>query len=273
MATAPVFPPELEREIFETAAVRHRNTIPALLRVARRVLTWIEPLLYRVIRLDDASMAHAVRRAMQTKPAGFFQKSVRYVSFVSSPLSVLSVEETYALLRLCPRILSLHTRPATPALVPILQGMSQLRMWSGSLQELFGNSAIDLSLPSFRTVTHMTLLQEFLGPITVLLALPALTHLGLRGSNLDLVQRVLDECTYLQVVVNLWHYTNTHLAIQGAHRPPIMDVRYVVCVYRDEWDEWELGARGGLDYWEAADAFIARKRRGKYPAWWHMAER
>ncbi|KAJ7794387.1 hypothetical protein B0H14DRAFT_2923276 [Mycena olivaceomarginata] len=39
----PAFPPELERELFETAAVVHPATIPALLRVAKRVLLWIEP--------------------------------------------------------------------------------------------------------------------------------------------------------------------------------------------------------------------------------------
>ncbi|KAJ7794371.1 hypothetical protein B0H14DRAFT_2923195, partial [Mycena olivaceomarginata] len=38
MESGPAFPPELERELFETAAVVHPATIPALLRVAKRVL-------------------------------------------------------------------------------------------------------------------------------------------------------------------------------------------------------------------------------------------
>ncbi|KAJ7107396.1 hypothetical protein C8R44DRAFT_857975 [Mycena epipterygia] len=39
------FPPELEREIFETTALLYPKTIPKLLRVARRVLFWKVPLL------------------------------------------------------------------------------------------------------------------------------------------------------------------------------------------------------------------------------------
>lgn len=40
MASDPFFPVELEREIFETAALLYPATIPSLLRVARRVLVW-----------------------------------------------------------------------------------------------------------------------------------------------------------------------------------------------------------------------------------------
>lgn len=36
----PSFPPELERELFETTAYRYPNEIPTLLRVAHRVLIW-----------------------------------------------------------------------------------------------------------------------------------------------------------------------------------------------------------------------------------------
>jgi hypothetical protein len=36
----PAFPPELEREIFETTALMYLGQMPTLLRVARRVLIW-----------------------------------------------------------------------------------------------------------------------------------------------------------------------------------------------------------------------------------------
>jgi hypothetical protein len=36
----PIFPVELEQVIFETTALMHPTAIPALLRVARRVLVW-----------------------------------------------------------------------------------------------------------------------------------------------------------------------------------------------------------------------------------------
>jgi hypothetical protein len=40
MAPEPVFPFDLEREVFETTALMYPATIPTLLRVARRILTW-----------------------------------------------------------------------------------------------------------------------------------------------------------------------------------------------------------------------------------------
>jgi len=27
--------------------------------------------------------------------------------------------------------------------------------------------------------------------------------------------------------------------------------------------DWEVGAKGGVDFWAAADAFVAQKRRGE----------
>ncbi|KAK6978111.1 hypothetical protein R3P38DRAFT_3234964 [Favolaschia claudopus] len=55
MSNSPCFPPELERYIFETAALFYPHTIPRLLPVARRVLIWIEPLLYRRVYFDGLS--------------------------------------------------------------------------------------------------------------------------------------------------------------------------------------------------------------------------
>ncbi|KAJ6472876.1 hypothetical protein C8R47DRAFT_1145659 [Mycena vitilis] len=52
MHDEPVFPLDLERDIFEFTALKYPSTIPHLLRVCRRVLAWVEPILYRVLRLD-----------------------------------------------------------------------------------------------------------------------------------------------------------------------------------------------------------------------------
>lgn len=49
----PVFPPELEQEIFETTALMHPREIPTLLRVARRVLIWL------VFRLESFHGVHS----------------------------------------------------------------------------------------------------------------------------------------------------------------------------------------------------------------------
>ncbi|KAJ7659091.1 hypothetical protein DFH06DRAFT_1130657 [Mycena polygramma] len=48
-AIQPNLPPELERHIFELAALSHPMLIPNMIRVAWRVKLWIEPLLYRTL--------------------------------------------------------------------------------------------------------------------------------------------------------------------------------------------------------------------------------
>ncbi|KAK7047058.1 hypothetical protein R3P38DRAFT_3176535 [Favolaschia claudopus] len=77
MSNSPCFPPELERYIFETAALFYPHTIPRLLPVARRVLIWIEPLLYRRVYFDEW---------LQT--TDFFATTTRYLCIASLELNV-----------------------------------------------------------------------------------------------------------------------------------------------------------------------------------------
>ncbi|KAJ7120747.1 hypothetical protein C8R43DRAFT_79800 [Mycena crocata] len=49
----PLFPPDIEREIFEITARESRSTIPGLVLVAQRVKFWLEPILYRTLRVRD----------------------------------------------------------------------------------------------------------------------------------------------------------------------------------------------------------------------------
>ncbi|KAJ7758114.1 hypothetical protein DFH07DRAFT_1024908 [Mycena maculata] len=266
---ASIFPPELEREIFETTAILHPQTMPTLLPVAHRVLIWIEPLLYRFIILARGSIDEVVRRAMRVKPASFLEASIRHICISSS--SRFSKEELCALLRLCTKLVSLTTSQAVPAseLLPILAGMTQVRKWTGSLVDLFGGyDTIDLSHPFFRYLTHMDIIGDFEDDrnIPSLVALPALTHLALCGDGVldDTVPRVLEQCTQLQVLVIVYHAIHAVTARQIAARPPTDDLRFVVCVYHNYLDDqWKIGVRRGTDFWSAAETFIARKRRGE----------
>ncbi|KAJ7088695.1 hypothetical protein C8R44DRAFT_892752 [Mycena epipterygia] len=273
MTLVPVFPPELEREIFETAALMHPKTIPVLLRVAHRVLIWIEPVLYRVIRIDHLPvlpMADAVRRAMEAKSASFFEESVRHL--LLAPIPNWSDEDVCTLLRLCPRLVSFAISKgcfSRPPSLSILQGMHEVRNWSGSLEDLFGShTTIDLGHPFFRTVTHMDIFEvvhdDDIRICPGLAALPALTHLCLNGgTGAGAVRRVLEQCMHLRVLVNMWHKSDNEGAYEIASNPPVTDVRFVVSMFSDYWKDWEVGARGGIDFWAAADMFVARKRRGE----------
>ncbi|KAF8134670.1 hypothetical protein K438DRAFT_1997711 [Mycena galopus ATCC 62051] len=263
--------PELERGIFEIAALSDSGVIPSLLRVARRVLEWIEPLLYRVMVIDGSPRARPFHRAFQLKPT-VVANGVQHVSFISSGL--WPEQDMQALLRLCgPRLLSLAVIGSTDIL-PALSHLSQLRRWSGSLASLFsGHPAIDFSISPFRNLTHMDLWDKINADDTVicpgLAVLPCLTHLCL---NLRLylrlyghvvVPRILAQCLHLQVLVLM---PNPAAARILRKHPPTMDMRFVVSFGRNYWKDWEVGARGGTDFWAAADEFVALKRRGKIEA-------
>ncbi|KAJ7705471.1 hypothetical protein B0H17DRAFT_1326261 [Mycena rosella] len=216
-------------------------------------------------------MLNAVRRAMQTKPTGFFHNSVRHVAITT----LWSQEDSYALLRLCTGLVSFSTLGyyLQPAILPILQSMTQARKWSGHLNQLFGTpAAIDLNHPFLRAITYLDIFdvidRDAMEVYLSLASMPALTHLCLNGHGWKgLSRRVLDECTNLQVLVNIWEETDIHPARAIAANPPVSDKRFVVCLYYGDYlKDWEVGARGGTDFCAKADDFVERKCRGEIEA-------
>ncbi|KAJ6598401.1 hypothetical protein DFH09DRAFT_57403 [Mycena vulgaris] len=234
--------------------------------------------------MDEEEMAKAVRRVMRVKPPSFFRDHVRHL-LLNPSLRLsnrMSDEEHYDLLRLCPRLVSLACLGdfSSSVLLPILQGMSEVCRWSGSLEDLFGSrAAIDLGNPFFRTVTHMgifdTISNSDLQMCAGLTAMPALTHLCLSGGDLmygdDFLRHVLDQCSHLQLLVNVL-YTDSDLTEITAS-PPVADVRFVVYLFNNYYAaEWYTGARGGDDFWATANTFVARKRRGEIEASCYLLE-
>ncbi|KAF7377553.1 hypothetical protein MSAN_00177600 [Mycena sanguinolenta] len=279
----PVFPVELERVIFEDTAVFYPAAIPALLCVARRVFIWIEPFLFRIIRTDRKPLADAVLHAMKAKPASFFDTSVRHVYFKLGSHSTQWTEtEACALLSLCPRLHSFgavaYWSPA--ALPPILNELHAVRRFSGCLDDIFGHAlAVDLKLPFFQRITHMDVFENFgdvswnkgRGGLQIcadLAGLPALTHLCVhRGVHEGLLNHILKECVHLKVLMTKFDVVDH--AREHAAAIQITDGRYLVVVTgtdEEYWADWERGARGGMDFWAAADEFVARKRNGEISA-------
>ncbi|KAF7373255.1 hypothetical protein MSAN_00534400 [Mycena sanguinolenta] len=274
-----VLPAELECEIFEIAALSDFHTIPSLLRVARRVLEWIEPLLYRVVMIGRSSKKdEACRRALKLKPT-VLAKGVQHL-FVTS-LSSWPEEDIHSLLRLCaPQLLSLADCSTTfykPTLLPVLLHAVRLRRWAGRLEHLFGDhSAIDLSFPAFRTITHMDIFDEFTDEndeviCAGLSALPHPTHLCLNDTtSLDTIPRIFTQCLSLQLLVLM--DAEEEIINEIAHNPPTTDVRFVVSGGGGYSNDWEVGARGGIDSWAAAEDFVARKRRGEIEASFYLLD-
>ncbi|KAJ6551283.1 hypothetical protein B0H19DRAFT_1263953 [Mycena capillaripes] len=264
-----VLPLDLEREVFETAALLYPATIPVLLLVARRVLTWIEPLLYRVLNINNPSTADWIVRAMRTKAASFFRDNVHHLCITCR--SSWSAAQAYKFLRLCrPVSLFVLGSFANPDLLPILAGIPQVRMGGGFLGNLFGSySAIDLSHPFFRTITHLDVFEMVTDKngeqiCSGLAAMPALTHLWLNSIAVyaDILRRLMVECPHLQLLLHV--FDTASYGRRAAANPSVTDVRYVVGIRPHYWDDtWERWARRDTNIWAAADVFVARKRRGE----------
>ncbi|KAJ7896130.1 hypothetical protein B0H13DRAFT_2034456 [Mycena leptocephala] len=247
-----VFPLELEREIFETMALMYPREIPTLLRVARRVRIWIEPLLYRAIRATKENK-DGIMNAIKSKPADFFANAVRHLCLDSFILE----QESRQILEVCCGVINLalnhnHTKPN---LLPILSTMCLQRL-SVFLHRLFGRTP-DLLHPLFASLTHLDLLDNGDDDegLTYILAhipkLPVLSHLALDPAvSQGSVETLLVECPRLKLLLVLWSSIRH-----------VYDVRFVIWLCpEDYWGDWEAGATGRPHFWSLGDDFVAQKR-------------
>ncbi|KAJ7607283.1 hypothetical protein DFH06DRAFT_1018613, partial [Mycena polygramma] len=255
----------LKRAVFETAALMHNGEIPTLLRVARRVLIWIEPLLYRVLRVSNlkASRVHALLKAIESKPADFFHKCVHHLS-----LEYITMANALRILGVCTGVLDLALAGhlASPDILPVLAPMPLQRV-STYLGVLFGG-ANNLAHPTFTCVTHLNAMDldddGETGILAPLPALPALTHLALgRVVRPHAVQAFLQKRPHLELALSLW-LPSEQDDFESAQVPHVLDVRFVTaCCPRDYWANWEASAKGLPNLWSLGDDFVARKRRGE----------
>ncbi|KAJ7241571.1 hypothetical protein C8J57DRAFT_1526720 [Mycena rebaudengoi] len=122
---SPSLPFDLEREIFEMAANRYPETIPALLLVAQRVLQWIEPIFYRTLVFKAKS---------PRDPAASWPESAKWAKYVQNML-----------------IWAAASHGDFALLLPALEKM-QLRQLTVDLQGLF-----ELNFAELPALTHLCL--------------------------------------------------------------------------------------------------------------------
>ncbi|KAJ6454757.1 hypothetical protein C8R47DRAFT_1166743 [Mycena vitilis] len=267
MDGGPRFPPDLEREVFETMALMYPQKIPTLLRVARRVLVWIEPLLYRAVRISghDEATERPLLNAMASRSPAFFH-AVRHVILLGLSDN-FPEKDALRLLKLCTGLTSFGCNYAWTdrSILPIL-GEKRIRRLSITLSELFGAAEADLGHPLFHSVTHLDLLgregiEQVIGDVR---KLPALTHLCLDWEvPEELVASALADCPSL-----------TLLLVQAYHGAEpfdyqIRDVRFVVGISGDYWVDWEACASHATqltDFWSEAEDFVERRRNGEIEA-------
>ncbi|KAJ7447575.1 hypothetical protein B0H11DRAFT_2335449 [Mycena galericulata] len=290
----PYFPPELEREIFETTAMLHPEMAPVLMRVAHRLLSWcqstlqqvsqrsditahlrIEPFLYRVVvvvpGLDKRPEDTALVRMMEEKPGNFLANSVRHM-WVDifpphfPPTDQWSAAEFHKLLRSCTGVTDLLVIGYVAEFLPHLTSMQPTRLATYAAHRRDGIlPALDFTLPFFQRITHLLLFDftdDSLWP--KLRSLPALTHLAISGYGKSwAIPTILSELSTLQILVALSQSGGEMIS----QYIPTDDLRVVVMPfdgmpYDDCWTEWELGIRGRDDFWARAEALLLRKLTG-----------
>ncbi|KAJ7446008.1 hypothetical protein B0H11DRAFT_2290743 [Mycena galericulata] len=253
----PFLPPELERTIFELSVHLHPGSAPKLLLVAHRVLTWIDPLIYRVISIERNS--DPILHTLHLKPTQFFDDNVRHL-FVDR----LTGDALVEILSACTRIQSLVLLAPKPYARSAVLRLRPQKL-AIELDSLFGDTdLVDFSLPLFTTITRLDLIEiisEFIKPWSNLALLPALTHLALLAHTPpDVTIQILRSCPRVEVLVRMHINTNSFKESRF-----IEDVRFVsmILLTTDYKTDWESGANGGMDFWARADKFVAMKRRGE----------
>ncbi|KAJ7061740.1 hypothetical protein C8F01DRAFT_1369212 [Mycena amicta] len=255
-ADEPRLPPELEQEVFATAALLDQDSIPTLLLVAHRVRVWIEPYLYRSLDLSILTARQALLDLSSAKPPSFLASAVRHVIFKIEEDS----ERHKRALRLCTGITHLAVSAASDntnyGLLAVLNLM-HIERFAGSIVDLFGQPPehpMDGRHPAFRFLTHLEIFDN-LGSDAVdafVIALPSLTHLATEST--EGAQRILEGCQNLRILVSL------------RRTPQVDDPRIVVCDYLD-WAEAAAPAPQQT-FWDVAEEFLERKRRGEVQGYW-----
>ncbi|KAJ6569157.1 hypothetical protein B0H19DRAFT_1134724 [Mycena capillaripes] len=289
LASAPVGPPrlpeDLERQIFEIAALENSRTpIPTLLRVARRTHIWLKPLLYRVWVLSAerndiyGGVMFLIQERLCRKSISWDFVRHLFMRFKGGAVAVDLV------LSKCTGVQDLvfDCGPSQPRQFLPHLGVMQLRRLGIHMEHMFGTlETMDLRDRVFASLTHLLILDfdkdaspgvpgttvELWPPQLALL--PRLTHIAFVGSvPAAILHSVLKECTALQVLVSLrkwmryWVYPPQTTPVQTLHRQlRVEDVRFVFIPFKSLSESWEVGARGGEDVWVCADKFVAAKRR------------
>ncbi|KAF7367988.1 hypothetical protein MSAN_00864500 [Mycena sanguinolenta] len=261
----PKLPPELERKIFEIAALTQPTWIPSLMLVARRVKFWVEPLLYRVVsfrdsvdKLRDLDLPVFTADALEQRSQDCF-RHVRHF-FLDDANAEETMLERWLLA--CTGVTNLYAWVTyTPGRLPSISGFTNVQYLTMDVRALCRTA---IPLPLFLTVTHLELLaftdeRESVDRVCRnILLIPRLTHIALNLRLHSALSHVaLCANTQLRCIVFL-----SPRAPLG-ESPLIHDNRFV-CIEEDVpyYDDWLNGAVFGEDYWALADAFLAARRAG-----------
>ncbi|KAJ7165155.1 hypothetical protein C8R46DRAFT_1098307 [Mycena filopes] len=263
----PRLPAELERKIFELVARSHSKSIPALLLVAHRVKVWIEPLLYRVVVFSNplpGQVCFDPVRFTSAIESQTIAENVRHL-LVYEGIPRLNLELVLATCSFVEDLLILHFGPDSDFL-PFVSGLP-LRRLGTTLADLFFTTSINFSHSLFAHITHLEVMDDLEADTAHwadLARIPHLTHLAfLVERSLPILTSALKTCPVLRVLVLLstsyQMLMDTGLGLETLAQ----DTRFVCMQAPPTVKDWQIGARGGDDFWVRAEKFIARRLSGE----------
>ncbi|KAJ6535230.1 hypothetical protein DFH09DRAFT_1284033 [Mycena vulgaris] len=275
VAATVILPLELERHIFELAALSRPVSIPNFMRVAWRVKHWVEPLLYRTLVIATNNIEEIPRFGMETfdriartKPASLLRDSVRnlIVGFVG-------VEQIKLILATCTGLENIWiaaTGSSTTPLLPAVEGISLRHLYCDFEQlSRFVIAFESFAQPFFSHLTHLELFNglndadEDPAAWHGIVGLPHLTHLSFAAIHLiELCPHLLDTCKSLHALIILG-FPRTAFLLRTELALLEKDPRFVLMPLERYIQDWQVGVLTGVDYWARADTFIARRTSGE----------
>ncbi|TFK64473.1 hypothetical protein BDN72DRAFT_846576 [Pluteus cervinus] len=245
MPSPPHLPPELEYDIFLLAFHNDPKNERNLVLVAKRVFDWLIPHRFHIVTLSDSDG--------ESYPIEFNETTYQRYGHHVRHLFIQELRVA-ADLDLFPNVVNLgFWIDYEPTHLPFLLKLPLTRISADPSPELF---------QVFSNVTHLDLLSLdiSLDEITSVLHLPKLTHVcvmcDISHSALNLFLEK-ERCPGLRVVV-LWSI-GVSSPVLGEHEGMKTDDKRIVLVRCAPSEDWQTGARGGLDMWKFAEQVIASR--------------
>ncbi|KAJ7461201.1 hypothetical protein FB451DRAFT_1498447 [Mycena latifolia] len=262
-SSLPVFPPELERQIFEIQALAQPGSILQLM---------LEPLLYRTFITGRSVYAMfgyryftcaTLSSAIKARPATLFRAHVRNLFLMHD-----AADDLQPILSVCTSVENLWIANIKDDDVLLLASFPLKRL-SSYFDPFLRN--FPPAHPIFSQITHLEL-SDIPADTTVWLSrislIPHLTHLAFHDPGfLPICPPLLEKCTSLSVLICFCPYeVELYDGVALLER----DVRFVAMSWGHAILDWQMGIHTGLDYWSEAKAYIAKRRAGEImgPQFW-----
>ncbi|KAJ7612633.1 hypothetical protein FB45DRAFT_1036854 [Roridomyces roridus] len=247
-------PPELEKSIFELTAYSEPK---------------VNKYLYRVLMLRGReTYNHEVWQdypcdvftRLKSIPPSVLRDSIRHLY-----LELMPIDMCRYLLSTCTAVEDLWINQADSSLLDLVAALPLRRLHCHPVQLFSTQEQLDFGHPLFSNLTHLELfvvLPEFNPSSWIgLTTIPHLTHLSFSDAvSLPLAPSLLQDCKLLRVLVFIFDpdwMEPEDASVVSSIAP--QDLRFVQMECSAFGKDWRSGALGRGDYWDRADAFIAKR--------------